>query len=249
MTKSPIMDRCRTRPLSVIAGIQAASATSLSERTSWSARSYPHSCWPAAPRRSASRISDALFRRSLSPAFITWSFSTGRFWSRISRFWSCCPVYGLHRYEMIRGYWKHRKHLPETAPQQLCRTAARHHPASDLQRALTSSNACWRRRPRSIIPAPAADPGSGRFHRRHPSLHRAPGSRVSGSRAAHRIHPPDQSSRLQSRRAGERTEDRDRRNRRHFRRRFRSASRFPAAHRALTSPIRKSAWCRRAGRI
>jgi cellulose synthase/poly-beta-1,6-N-acetylglucosamine synthase-like glycosyltransferase len=26
--------------------------------------------------------------------------------------------YGLHRYAMIRGYWKHRKELPERAPQQ-----------------------------------------------------------------------------------------------------------------------------------
>jgi len=26
--------------------------------------------------------------------------------------------YGLHRYEMIRGYWKHRKELPETPPQK-----------------------------------------------------------------------------------------------------------------------------------
>ncbi len=25
-------------------------------------------------------------------------------------------LYGLHRYEMIRGYWKHRKQLPETPP-------------------------------------------------------------------------------------------------------------------------------------
>jgi cellulose synthase/poly-beta-1,6-N-acetylglucosamine synthase-like glycosyltransferase len=27
-------------------------------------------------------------------------------------------LYGLHRYAMIRGYWKHRKELPERAPQQ-----------------------------------------------------------------------------------------------------------------------------------
>src|SRR5215475_11921734 len=26
--------------------------------------------------------------------------------------------YGLHRYEMIRGYWKHRKALPAAAPQR-----------------------------------------------------------------------------------------------------------------------------------
>jgi len=27
-------------------------------------------------------------------------------------------LYGLHRYEMIRGFWKHRKALPETAPER-----------------------------------------------------------------------------------------------------------------------------------
>ena len=80
--------------------------------------------------------------------------------------------------------------------------------------------------------APAADPGAGRFHRRYPSVHRRTGPRVSRCRAAHRVHPPDQSSRIQGWRARKRAEDRHRRSGRRVRRRFRSARRFPAAHRA-----------------
>ena len=45
------------------------------------------------------------------------------------------------------------------------------------------------------------------------------------------------------------SEDRDRRDRRDFRRRFRSAGRFSAAHGPFLHRCRRSAWCRRAGLI
>ena len=42
-------------------------------------------------------------------------------------------VYGLHRYETIRGYMKHRKKLVK-APPAICTAPARHNPASAVQR-------------------------------------------------------------------------------------------------------------------
>ena len=62
-----------------------------------------------------------------------------------------------------------------------------------------------------------------------------------------RISSPHQSPRLQSRRAAGRAEDRHRRIRRHLRCRFHPAAGFPAPARFIISPIRRSAWCRRAG--
>ena len=41
--------------------------------------------------------------------------------------------YGLHRYHMIRGYWKYpRRQMPTEAPGAVRATAARDHPTPDL---------------------------------------------------------------------------------------------------------------------
>ncbi len=142
--------------------------------------------------------------------------------------------YGLHRYEMIRGYLKHRKQMPAKAPQKFDAAAARDHSAARFTTSDTWSSGCWKKPARSIIRATCC-----KFRcwtipptRPHPFT-RALVARVSGVGSADRIHPSDESARLQGRRAAKRSEDRYRRDRRDFRRRFRSAGRFPAAHRAL----------------
>ena len=45
-------------------------------------------------------------------------------------------VYGIHRYDIIRTYFKHRKKRHRRTAQTLRAAAAGHHPASSLQRAV-----------------------------------------------------------------------------------------------------------------
>jgi len=65
----------------------------------------------------AGRLWDSLFDNPFAGihhlVFFDWAILTTYFSVLIVL--SC---YGLHRYEMIRGYWKYRKTLPETAPLQ-----------------------------------------------------------------------------------------------------------------------------------
>jgi hypothetical protein len=49
--------------------------------------------------------------------------------------WMILSVYGMHRYEIIRTYFKHRKKATGSRP-ALRAAAAGHHPAAALQRAL-----------------------------------------------------------------------------------------------------------------
>src|SRR5580698_2815614 len=72
----------------------------------------------AANRPSAAdRLWDSLFNNPFAGihhlVFFDWAILLTYF--SILLILSC---YGLHRYEMIRGYWKYRKTLPETAPQR-----------------------------------------------------------------------------------------------------------------------------------
>jgi cellulose synthase/poly-beta-1,6-N-acetylglucosamine synthase-like glycosyltransferase len=65
----------------------------------------------------ASRLLDALFDNTFVGIhhleFFDWAILIPYFGVLI-----VLSFYGLHRYAMIRGYWKHRKELPERAPQQ-----------------------------------------------------------------------------------------------------------------------------------
>ena len=45
-------------------------------------------------------------------------------------------VYGLHRYDIIRTYFKYRKNATKDPPGAFCAAAAGNHPVADLQRAL-----------------------------------------------------------------------------------------------------------------
>ncbi len=53
-------------------------------------------------------------------------------------------VYGLHRYEMIRGFLKHRKKLNEGPQKRWDRAAQGHHSASAVQRKICSRAAAGR---------------------------------------------------------------------------------------------------------
>ena len=81
----------------------------------------------------SSRISDALFDDTFKGIhhlqFFDWAMMVPYF-----AVLAVLSVYGLHRYETIRGYMKHRKRRERgRAADALCRIAARHHPAADLQ--------------------------------------------------------------------------------------------------------------------
>jgi cellulose synthase/poly-beta-1,6-N-acetylglucosamine synthase-like glycosyltransferase len=65
----------------------------------------------------ASRLLDALFDNTFVGIHHLEFFD----WAILIPYFGVLTVlsfYGLHRYAMIRGYWKHRKELPERAPQQ-----------------------------------------------------------------------------------------------------------------------------------
>ena len=77
-------------------------------------------------------------------------------------------IYGLHRFDTIRTYFKHRKKAHQrTAAQAIRAAAAGHHSASALQRAVRGGAADRRDREDRLSARAAADPGAGRFHRRH----------------------------------------------------------------------------------
>src|SRR5882757_6889740 len=65
----------------------------------------------------AQRLSDALFDNTFAGIYKLQPFD----WVILIPYFTVLvilSVYGLHRYEMIRGYWKHRKNILEVAPQQ-----------------------------------------------------------------------------------------------------------------------------------
>ena len=108
-------------------------------------------------------------------------------------------VYGLHRYDIIRTYFKHRKNATGEPAQALRPAAAGHHPASALQRALRGGAADRRNREDGLSEGTAADPGAGRFHRRYGALRRSAGGTLPRARLPDRVPPPHQSPRLQGR--------------------------------------------------
>ena len=122
-------------------------------------------------------------------------------------------VYGLHRYAMIRGYWKHRGQMLHEAPQKFRGAAARHHPVADLQRAIRSGAVAGRNRQNALSARIAPDSGAGRFHRRDPPLRRAPMRRICRSWLPDSIYSSNQQAWIQSRSSGARPGNCDRRDR------------------------------------
>ena len=74
-------------------------------------------------------------------------------------------VYGLHRYEMIRGYLKHRKKLHEGPAKALERAAPRTIQLPLYNEKLCSRAAARRNAQDATTQGAAADPGAGRFDR------------------------------------------------------------------------------------
>ena len=134
-------------------------------------------------------------------------------------------VYGLHRYEMIRTYFKHRKKATGEPPKRFEQL-----PPVTIQLPLYNERYVVERLIEETVKieypeGSAADSGAGRFHRRHASLRRSAGASDTSNMGypieyLHR----DQPRRIQSRRAAGRAENRDRRIRRDLRRRFHSAA-------------------------
>ena len=80
----------------------------------------------------ASRLWDSLFNNPFAGIHHLVAFD----WLILVPYFAVLGVlscYGLHRYEMIRGYWKHRKNFSSEPPIRFSPASARHHPASDLQ--------------------------------------------------------------------------------------------------------------------
>ena len=81
--------------------------------------------------------------------------------------------YGLHRYEMIRGYWKHRKKFTEVPPQryaQLPRVTIQlpiYNEQYVVERLIEATSKM--EYPRELL----RNSGPRRFHRRNASLHRS----------------------------------------------------------------------------
>ena len=86
------------------------------------------------------------------------------------------------------------------------RAALRHHPAPHLQRAVRHRPPDRRLLPPRLSARPLRDPGARRLHRRDHDGRRSRSSSATpqgfaASAAAHRLHPPHQSPRLQGRRS------------------------------------------------
>ena len=91
-------------------------------------------------------------------------------------------IYGMHRYEMIRSYFKHRKKLPQEPPARFEQL-----PPVTIQLPLYNERYVVERLHRGsrqdrVPAASATNPGPGRFHRRDPRLCRKRWSHVTRPR-------------------------------------------------------------------
>ena len=188
-------------------------------------------------------LSDNTFAGIHHLQFFDWALLIPYFWCS-----AILSVYGMHRYEMVRGYFKHRKHLPLRAARAIRTT-----PRVTIQLPLYNERYVVERLieqiakidyPRELLQIQVLDDSTDDTHPFTAELVRdiAPHGR------ADRVSSPDQSRRVQGRRAAGRHADRHRRIDRDLRRRFRSARGFPACAPCTTSPIPRSAWCKPAGR-
>ena len=77
-------------------------------------------------------------------------------------------IYGMHRFETIRTYFKHRKKATGEPPMRFAQLPPGHDPAAALQRALRAGAADRRDGEDRISARAAADSGARRFDRRQP---------------------------------------------------------------------------------
>ena len=105
-------------------------------------------------------------------------------------------VYGIHRYDMIRTYFKYRKNATTDPPARFAQL-----PPVTIQLPLYNERYVVERLIEEAVKieypeGTAANPGAGRFHRRHCALCRSPGGAVPRPGLSHRIPPSRQSRRL-----------------------------------------------------
>ena len=103
-------------------------------------------------------------------------------------------LYGLHRYETMRTYMKHRAKVTNVPPSKFAELPIGDDPASALQRALCGGAADRGNLQGRLSPPPAADPGPRRLNRRDAPVHRASGQRISGYGPSHRVPSPQQTA-------------------------------------------------------
>ncbi len=139
-------------------------------------------------------------------------------------------VYGLHRFETIHTYFKHRRNArgrPPSRFEQLPRVTIQlplYNERYVLERLIDETVKI--EYPRELLQIQVLDDSTDDTPRFRRSALRA----LPRHRASHRVPPSHQPPWLQSRRAAGRTEDRHRRIRRRFRRRFHPAARLPDPH-------------------
>jgi cellulose synthase/poly-beta-1,6-N-acetylglucosamine synthase-like glycosyltransferase len=133
-------------------------------------------------------------------------------------------VYGMHRYEIIRTYFKHRKKATGEPP---LRASSSHRPPVTIQLPLFNERYVVERLidevvkieyPRELLQIQVLDDSTDDTA----PVCRSAGGALPRAGLPDRIPSPHQSRRVQGRRAAGRIEDRHRRIRGHFRRRFRA---------------------------
>ena len=142
-------------------------------------------------------------------------------------------MYGLHRYETMRTYLKHRKKLTDIPPvrfDELPRVTIQlplYNERYVVERLIEET--CKVDYPRHLLQIQVLDDSTDETA----PVHRTPGERVQSPGPSDRVSPPHEPARLQGRRVAGRHPARHRRVHGRVRRRLPSAARFPDAHDAL----------------